>query len=88
LTQPLLLCSCQQLYNCTGKSNQRWQKDADGALRPMHALQLCLGVAGGLAAPGAATQVMLAKGSCNMFAAQVTMRFSMHLARLLWLCPT
>jgi hypothetical protein len=47
-----------QLWGCNGASNQRWQKDADGALRPLHALRSCLHVTSGDIRQGAKLQVM------------------------------
>ncbi|WIA38518.1 hypothetical protein OEZ86_001839 [Tetradesmus obliquus] len=55
------------VWGCTGLPNQRWWKDADGALRPLHALDYCLDVAGGVLIPGKALQLW----KCNRSAAQL-----------------
>jgi hypothetical protein len=52
-----LQCLPLQLWGCNGAANQRWWKDADGALRPIHTLQKCLSVAPGNIVPGAKLQV-------------------------------
>lgn len=52
----VLLAGCLQIYGCDGTANQRWLKDADGALRPLHALESCMDVAGDLK-PGTKLQV-------------------------------
>jgi hypothetical protein len=53
-----------QLWDCSVQSNQRWWKDADGALRPMHAPQFCLEVASGNIRTGTSLQVKLMAGTC------------------------
>lgn len=52
----LLLFSLQS-SPCYGLTNQRWWKDADGALRPWHALDYCLDVTLGNISPGTRLQV-------------------------------
>lgn len=58
-TAAVTVATSPQLWDCTGKHNQRWWKDANGALRPMHALSYCLGADGGNARAGAGVQVMV-----------------------------
>lgn len=54
------------VWGCTGLP-KRWWKDADGALRPLHALDYCLDVAGGVLTPGRALQLW----KCNRSGAQL-----------------
>ncbi|WIA18237.1 hypothetical protein OEZ85_009706 [Tetradesmus obliquus] len=54
-------------FPCNGFTNQRWWKDADGALRPWHALDYCLDVTLGNISPG--TRLQLFK--CNRSQAQL-----------------
>lgn len=62
---------CQE-WTCNESSNQRWWKDADGALRPLFALDHCLGVPEGNVKPGTPVQVsMMPQSRCNSYARPV-----------------
>ncbi|WIA37777.1 hypothetical protein OEZ86_014646 [Tetradesmus obliquus] len=52
---------------CDGTANQRWLRDAEGALRPLHALGSCLDVPYSNFSPGVALQLW----DCNRSAAQL-----------------